>query len=69
LAEKGFIERKTSGEDGREVFIFPTEKACKIKLTLNDASGRVTQRLKRYLGEEMFVDTVNKVRSVRTALR
>lgn len=69
LAEKGFIERKTSGGDGREVVIFPTENACKIKVTLNDASGRVTQRLKRCLGEEMFVDTVNKVRGVRSALK
>jgi MarR family transcriptional regulator, temperature-dependent positive regulator of motility len=69
LAQKGYVERRTSAGDGREVFIFPTDKASAIQVRLNDASGRVTQRLKRFLGEEVFEETVKKVRGVRSALK
>jgi len=69
LAEKGYVERRTSPDDGREVFIFPTDKASAIQVRLNEASGRVTQRLKRLLSEEVFAQTVAKVRSVRSALQ
>lgn len=69
LSEKGYVERRTSAGDGREVIIFPTDKASAIQVRLNDASGRVTHRLKRVLGEEAFEETVNKVRGVRSALK
>jgi MarR family transcriptional regulator, temperature-dependent positive regulator of motility len=69
LSDKGYVERKTSAGDGREVFIFPTDKASAIQVRLNDASGRVTQRLKRFLGQEVFEETVDKVRGVRSALK
>lgn len=69
LSEKGFVKRRTSAGDGREVFIFPTDKASEIQVRLNEASGRVTHRLKRFLGEEMFEETVEKVRGVRSALK
>jgi len=69
LSQKGYVERRTSAGDGREVFIFPTDKASAIQVRLNDASGRVTQRLKRFLGEEVFEETVKKVRGVRSALK
>ena len=69
LSEKGFVKRRTAVGDGREVFIFPTDKASEIQAQLNDASGRVTQRLKRFLGEGVFEETVEKVRGVRSALR
>jgi MarR family transcriptional regulator, temperature-dependent positive regulator of motility len=69
LSEKGFVKRKMSAGDGREVFIFPTDKASAIHARLNEASGRVTQRLKRFLGEEVFEETVDKVRGVRSALK
>jgi DNA-binding MarR family transcriptional regulator len=69
LAGKGYIERRTSAGDGREVFIFPTDKASAIQVRLNDASARVTHRLKRVLGEEVFEETVDRVRGVRSALK
>jgi DNA-binding MarR family transcriptional regulator len=69
LSEKGFVKRKPAARgDGREVFIFPTEKACEIHAPLNEASGRITQRLKRFLGEDVFVETVTSLRGVRSAL-
>jgi DNA-binding MarR family transcriptional regulator len=69
LVQKGYAERRTSADDGREVFIFPTAKASAIQVRLNDASGRVTQRLKRLLSEEVFEQTVAGVRGVRSALK
>jgi DNA-binding MarR family transcriptional regulator len=69
LSEKGFVKRRTSAGDGREVFIFPTDKASEIQVRLNEASGRVTHRLKRFLGTEVFEETVAKVRGVRSALK
>jgi DNA-binding MarR family transcriptional regulator len=69
LSEKGFVKRRTSDSDGREVFIFPTDKAAEIQARLNEASGRVTQRLKRFLGQNMFEETVERVRGVRSALK
>jgi MarR family transcriptional regulator, temperature-dependent positive regulator of motility len=69
LSEKGFVKRGTSADDGREVFIFPTAKASEIQVRLNEAGARVTHRLKRFLGEEVFKETVAKVRDVRSVLK
>jgi DNA-binding MarR family transcriptional regulator len=68
LARKGLIERRVSGEDGREQFVHPTLRALAIHAAINEASGRITRRLKKLLGEGVFVDTVGKVRGVRSAL-
>jgi len=68
LAAKRLIERRPSSEDGREQFIHPTAAAVALHAGLNEASGRVTRRLKKLLGEDRFMETVNKVRGVRSAL-
>ena len=68
LVGKGLVVRGPSGGDGREQLVHPTAKAVAIHASLNDASGRVTRRLKRLLGEEAFAQTVGKVREVRSAL-
>jgi DNA-binding MarR family transcriptional regulator len=68
LESKGYIERRRTGEDGREVSIFPTAKALAIKAGLNGASGAVTARLKRVLGGTEFTDAVSTIREVRAAL-
>ena len=69
LSEKGYVERRASAGDGREVMIFPTNKASAIEARLNEASGRVTHRLKRSMGPEVFEETVAKIRGVRSALK
>jgi MarR family transcriptional regulator, temperature-dependent positive regulator of motility len=69
LAAKGLIERRGSDRDGRELHIYPTKEALDIRDALTAASGKVTKRLKKLLGEEVFVDTVTKVRGVRSALK
>lgn len=68
LEVKGYIERRRTEEDGREVSIFPTVKALGLKAELNGASVAVTARLKRVLGGAEFSDAVSKIRGVRSAL-
>jgi len=68
LEGKGLIERRASADDGREQFIHPTSGALAMHAAINEASARVTRRLKKRLGEEVFTETVGKVRGVRSAL-
>lgn len=68
LEARGYIERRRTNGDGREVAIFPTSKAADIKVALNGASAAVTARLKRVLGSTEFGETVSKLRDARSAL-
>ena len=68
LAAKGFIERRGSAGDGRAVSIWPTAAAEQVRDALNTASGAVTARLKRQLGTDAFMATVQHIRGVRSAL-
>jgi len=68
LQTKGLIERRGRDGDGREVCIQPTKNAIAIHAALNKASGTVTSKLKRPLGEAEFGETVSKIRSVRSGL-
>ena len=69
LAAKELIERRNSGRDGREYFIYPTRKATLLQAPINEASGKVTKRLKKLLHEDVFAEAVEKVRGVRSALK
>jgi DNA-binding MarR family transcriptional regulator len=60
LESRGYIERRSTESDGREVSIFPTTKAADIKVALDGASGAVTARLKAVLGGAEFTDTPSK---------
>ena len=68
LQTTGLIERRGRDGDGREVCIQPTKNAIAIHAALNKASGTVTSKLKRLLGEAEFGETVSKIRSVRSGL-
>lgn len=68
LQMKGLIERRGRDGDGREICIQPTKNAIAIHAALNKASGTVTSKLKRLLGEDEFGETVSKIRSVRSGL-
>jgi DNA-binding MarR family transcriptional regulator len=68
LEAKGYINRRRTEVDGREVSIYATSEAVRIAAALNDASGAVTSKLKRTLGSVEFTDTVAKIRGVRSAL-
>jgi DNA-binding MarR family transcriptional regulator len=68
LAAKELIERRDSGRDGREYAIYPTRNASTLQASLNEASGKVTKRLKKQLNEDVFSEAVTTVRWVRSAL-
>ncbi|AKJ69593.1 MarR family transcriptional regulator [Pandoraea thiooxydans] len=68
LAAKQLIERRCLQRDGRELEIHPTAQALAIKRALNEASGRVTARLKKVLGANEFAAVVDKVRDTRSAI-
>ena len=68
LQTKGLIERRGRDGDGREICIQPTKDAIAIHAALNKASGTVTSKLKRLLGDAEFVETVAKIRGTRSAL-
>lgn len=69
LMAKGLIERRSSAHDGREQSIFPTPAAIAMRALLNEASVQVGRRLKKLLGTDVFADTVNRIRGVRSALK
>ena len=69
LSAKGLIERRNSGQDGREHCIYPTRKATALQTPLNEASGKVTKRLKKLLSEDIFAEAVEKVRTVRSVMK
>ena len=64
LQKLGYTKRSTSAKDGREAEIHPTAKALKIKDDLNLASGEVTKKFKKLLGNDVFERVVGEVRTV-----
>lgn len=64
LQKLGYTKRSASVKDGRESEIHPTTKAFKIKDELNLASGEVTKKFKRLLGNDVFERVVGEVRTV-----
>jgi DNA-binding MarR family transcriptional regulator len=69
LEAKGYIERRRSAGDGREISIRPTLKAVRLKASLNEASGAVTAKLRKALGSGEFTDAVATLRNIRSALK
>ena len=69
LSRKKLIRRRDSQQDGREVELVPTDKAESLHAAINEASGSVTKRIKKIIGEESFSETVAKVRGVRSVLK
>ena len=64
LQKLGYIKRLANTNDGRELQIQPTAKAEKIKDALNNASGEVTKKFKKLLGDDVFERVVKEVKSV-----
>lgn len=64
LHKLGYIKRITSAKDGRESEFHPTPKALKIKDALNEASGEITKKMKKALGNDVFERVVGEVKAV-----
>jgi MarR family transcriptional regulator, temperature-dependent positive regulator of motility len=65
LVSKDYVLRQASDEDGREWRIIPTKKAEAIHDAINAASGNVTKRMKKLLGEAEFSAVVAGIRTTR----
>jgi DNA-binding MarR family transcriptional regulator len=68
LQKLHLLERRATGNDGRESAIEPTALALSLYEQLDAASAGVTKRLKKELGLAHFDETVSKVRSTRSTL-
>lgn len=68
LQKLGYVKRSASDKDGRESEIHPTAKAIKIRDEINQASGEVTKRIRKLLGNEEFERVVGDVRAVSEAV-
>ncbi|ANJ75941.1 MarR family winged helix-turn-helix transcriptional regulator [Ralstonia insidiosa] len=68
LIAKGLVERQPSAEDGREWNLFPTDAARAMEAALQAASAKVARRLREHVGTNVFDDTVQALRDVRSAL-
>lgn len=68
LERLGLMERRPRESDGREVAVYPTRKGAALRGGLNEAAAAVTKRLQRLVGEDVFSDTVSRVKSIRSAL-
>ncbi|WP_312406148.1 MarR family transcriptional regulator [Rhizobium sp.] len=64
LVARGLLERRSTKQDGRESEIHPTPAALTLKDGLNDASGKVTARLKDELGDGTFAGFVEQAKSI-----
>jgi DNA-binding MarR family transcriptional regulator len=69
LAAKKLVDRRATGQDGRQVEIHPTKSATVLGPRLDEASAKVTARLKRKLGDSRFSTLVAEIRTVRSALQ
>ena len=69
LAAKKMIIRQPTDQDGRHMAVYPTANAIAIASSLNEASAKVTKRLKKLLGDATFTGVVEEIRGVRSALK
>ncbi len=68
LEKQDLLVRQTTGSDGREVQIFPTQKAEKIQTQLNDTGKDLTQLMKDVLGNEELSDVVSTLRQIKKSI-
>ena len=68
LEKQNLLVRKTTGSDGREVQIFPTQKAEKIQTQLNDTGKELTQLMKDILGNEELSEVVSTLRQIKKSI-
>ncbi|MCW8932823.1 MAG: MarR family transcriptional regulator [Gammaproteobacteria bacterium] len=68
LENNGFLIRKATETDGREVKIYPTPKAKKIHTQLNNTGKELTQLMGQILGEDELSEIVSNIREVKKTI-
>jgi DNA-binding MarR family transcriptional regulator len=69
LIKLGYVIKVQAGEDGRSYEIHPTSKAVKIRDGVNQASGEVTKRIKKIIGNDKFETTVLSLRDIGSSIK
>ncbi len=68
LENKGFVTRQFGERDGREVSVYPTQKAQEIHEQLHQTRDELRQKMKNLLGEQELAKEIEKLRTVRKKL-
>lgn len=68
LEKQNLLVRQTTGRDGREVQVFPTQKAEEIQTQLNNTGKELTQLMKDILGKDKLSETVLTLRQIKKAI-
>jgi DNA-binding MarR family transcriptional regulator len=69
LERQNLALRRQGAVDARSWLVFPTRRAEALHPDLDAASGAVTQRIKRLIGDVEFKHTVGSIRAVCSALK
>ena len=69
LIELGFVNRSQASEDGRSHELHPSPKAVKIRDQVNQASGEVTKKIKKIIGNDKFEATVMSLRDIGSSIK
>lgn len=65
LETRGFLIRKATENDGREVQVYPTAKAKKIQTELNEAGQELTQLMGKIVGKNELSEIVSNIREIK----
>ena len=68
LEKNGFVRRESIGKDGREIQVYPTDKAKNIRDQLNETRTELMERISTLLGDDEMPKTVATLRKTRNAL-
>ncbi len=68
LEKKEFITRQFGKRDGREIAIYPTQKAEKIHQQLHQTRDELRRKMKKLFGEKELTDEIEKLRTMREKL-
>lgn len=68
LEKKGFIRREASGNDRREIQVFPTSQAIEIHAELNKTRTSLMDKMELLFGEKELSETIDNLRNIRDKL-
>ena len=62
LEKRGYLSRKPTADDGREVQVYPTRKATVIHQKLDQTGRKLTKHMGSLLGKEELSSTIANLR-------
>lgn len=68
LEKRGFLVRKMTTQDGRELQIYPTESSLKIHVSLDRTGKELSKRMAGLIGKTELSSTIDNIRKFQKAL-